>query len=52
MKQVEGFLIIQILRLLCPYLKQMAARTENPTDDKVVDFVCRLVGADDTTAKE
>jgi len=35
--------IITVLRLLCPYLKAMAARTDNKIDDLVVDFICKIV---------
>lgn len=36
-------LVIDILRLLCPFLKEMAARTDNEVDDLVVSFICSLV---------
>ena len=38
-------LIIELLRLLCPYLKAMAEKTQSPIDDFVVKIICSLVGA-------
>ena len=53
MKGKDVDLIITILKLLCPYLKDMAARTENKVDDVVVHFVCRLLAnIDHETVKE
>lgn len=48
MNAISAHLLVQVLRLLCPYLKEMAARTENEVDDKVVKFLCDLAGAGDT----
>jgi len=36
-------LIIATIRLLCPYLQDMANRTATPIDNLVVDFICHLV---------
>jgi len=36
-------LIINLIRLLCPYLKEMAKKTESPIDDLVVRIICSLV---------
>jgi len=36
-------LIIDLIRLLCPYLKKMAAKTGSPIDDIVVNIICGLV---------
>jgi len=35
-------LIIGLLRLLCPFLKKMAAKTENRVDDMVVNIICAI----------
>ena len=46
-------LIIEILTLLCPYLKEMAERTDNKVDDFVVHFICRLLhNVESTVEKE
>lgn len=39
-------LIVGLLRVLCPYLKDMAARTKSPVDDLIVSLICRLAGHD------
>jgi hypothetical protein len=36
-------LIIDLIRLLCPYLKAMAAKTGSPVDDVIVNIICSLV---------
>lgn len=36
-------LIVNILRLLCPYLIAMAQKTNTPIDDAVVRMICGLV---------
>lgn len=36
-------LIIGLLRLFCPYLKKMAAKTENPVDNLIVSIICQAV---------
>jgi len=38
--------------MLCPYLKDMAARTDSPIDDAIVEIVCSLVLAANTDQKE
>lgn len=43
MKEKDVDLIIAFLKLLCPYLKDMAARTDNKVDDAIVHFLCRLL---------
>jgi len=39
-------LIVGLLRVLCPHLKDMAKRTENPVDDVVVNIICMIAGDD------
>jgi len=36
-------LIIDLIRVLCPYLKKMAEKTGSPIDDIVVRIICNLV---------
>jgi len=36
-------LIVAMLRLLCPYLQDMAKRTNTEIDDVVVNVICNLV---------
>jgi len=36
-------LIVELIRLLCPYLKKMAEKTKSPIDDIVVRVICSLV---------
>ena len=38
--------IIGILRVLCPQLKKMAAKTANPVDDIVVNIICMIAGSE------
>lgn len=38
--------IRQLLRVLCPHLKAMAANTSNPIDDIVVNIVCMIAGVE------
>jgi len=45
-------LIIEILTLLCPYLKEMAERTDSKVDDYVVHFICRLLHNVEPTVKK
>jgi len=45
MQVINAQLYIEIIRLLCPHLKDMAKRTKNEIDDAVVDFICRIVNA-------
>jgi hypothetical protein len=47
MQVLNSQLFLQIVRLLCPHLKDMAARTENRVDDAVVNFMCEVAGASD-----
>lgn len=44
-------LIVGLLRVLCPHLKDMAARTENPVDDVVVNIICIIAGSEQTEDK-
>lgn len=37
-------IIIGILKVLCPHLKAMAAKTASPIDDIVVNIVCMIAG--------
>lgn len=37
-------LIIGLLKVLCPALKEMAANTSNPIDDIVVNIICMIAG--------
>ena len=39
-------IVIGILRVLCPHLKRMAAKTENPIDDIVVNLICMIAEYD------
>lgn len=39
--------IIKLLKVLCPYLKKMAAKTASPIDDYIVDIICALVVTND-----
>ncbi|GAH64091.1 unnamed protein product [marine sediment metagenome] len=36
-------LIINIIRLLAPYLREMAKKTDSPIDDMIVNIICSLV---------
>ena len=36
-------LIINLIKLLCPYLKEMAKKTGSPVDDFIVKIICSLV---------
>ena len=36
-------LIIELVRLLCPYLKEMAKKTGSPVDDFIVRIICAFV---------
>lgn len=40
-------IILGLLRLFCPQLKDMAKRTANPVDDFVVNIICASVNAPD-----
>lgn len=35
-------LVRELLRLACPYLKEMAKKTGSPIDDFIVKIVCSL----------
>lgn len=37
-------LIVELLRVLCPYLKSMAANTGSPVDDIIVNVICMIAG--------
>ena len=37
--------IIEIIKILCPRLQKMAAKTDNPFDDVIVSIICGLVQA-------
>jgi len=37
-------LIIKLIEVLCPYLKEMAKKTGSPIDDMIVNIICSLVG--------
>lgn len=52
MQILNAQLFLQIVRLLCPHLKDMAARTDNKVDDHVVSFICGMSGADDEEDQE
>lgn len=39
--------VISILKVLCPYLKKMAAKTASPIDDYIVNIICSLVSTND-----
>lgn len=36
-------LIIDLIKLLCPYLKAMASKTGSPVDDVIVNIIYSLV---------
>ncbi|MBA7682157.1 hypothetical protein ES703_90503 [subsurface metagenome] len=36
-------LIIELIRLLCPYLMEMAKKTGSPVDDFIVRIICSFV---------
>ena len=36
--------IRELLRVLCPHLKAMAANTSSPIDDIVVNIICMIAG--------
>jgi hypothetical protein len=38
--------IINIIRVLCPRLKKLAAKSDNVIDDVIVNFICSIVGAE------
>jgi len=40
-------LVFKLIKVLCPYLKDMAKRTKNPVDDIIVRIICSLADADD-----
>lgn len=44
-------LVINMLRLLCPYLIAMAKKTGTPIDDMVVRIICGLVIPQNTQPK-
>jgi hypothetical protein len=48
MEPTKVVIIIEIIKMLCPYLADMAERTESPFDDAIVKTVCTLVGAAET----
>lgn len=52
MQVLNSQLFLQIVRLLCPHLKDMAARTDNRVDDVVVSFLCGIAGASDEDDQE
>jgi len=37
-------IIIDLIKLFCPYLKEMAKKTNSPVDDMIVRILCSLVG--------
>lgn len=37
-------LIVRVIKLLCPFLHEMADRTDNDFDNVIVDIICRLLG--------
>lgn len=39
--------IIRLLKVLCPYLKKMSAKTASPIDDYIVNIICTLVNTND-----
>lgn len=40
-------LVMAVLRVLCPRLREMAARTSNKVDDLVVNIICSMVSNHD-----
>lgn len=36
-------LLVNLIRMLCPYLKEMAERSDSPVDDMVVRIICSFV---------
>ena len=39
--------IIRLLKVLCPYLRKMAAKTASPIDDYIVSIICTLIDTND-----
>lgn len=37
-------IIVGLLRVLCPHLKIMAAKSASPIDDVVVNIICMIAG--------
>jgi len=37
-------IITGLLKLFCPYLKEMARKTKSPVDDMIVRILCACVG--------
>lgn len=52
MKLGDLELILDIIRLMCPLLVDIADRTDNPIDNVVVGFVCDVVRNEDQAAPE
>lgn len=44
-------IIISLLKVLCPHLKAMAAKTTNPVDDIVVNIICVIAGLEPKEVK-
>lgn len=44
-------IIIGLLKVLCPVLRDMAAKSDNPVDDVVVNIICMIAGSE-TEEKE
>lgn len=45
-------LILALIRLLCPYLKAMAEKSDSPVDDYVVAIICSMVTTGQPVKKE
>lgn len=35
-------ILFMLLKIACPHLKEMAARTKNPIDDLIVNIICSV----------
>jgi hypothetical protein len=44
-------LILKLLNLFCPYLKEMAKKTGNPVDDIIVNILCKAAEQAKTKSK-
>lgn len=42
-------IIVGLLRVLCPVLRDMAENSSNPVDDIVVNIICMIAGQNEET---
>lgn len=43
---MDGDFILKVIRVLCPFLRKIAANYDNPVGIAFVNILCRLVDAD------